>query len=733
MGDASDNVPGVKGIGEKTAVKLINQYQTLDEALSKAGEIEGKTGKLLLEGKQDALKSKELIALKEDAFADYKIDDWKSCALDIKKALEFFKKYEFKSLIEKFSEAPKLEGDLFENVKSAAPAALNSSAEKIAVEPLESEIIDAPEKLENLAKEIKNSDFLSIKTIGSLTPSLKAQIVGISLCFGRKAFYIPIGHDDLTAPQISFDDFKKAFGDILSSKKIKKTSDDLKRERNFYLSKGIEFNGLFFDANLASYCLNPLLRGGIISIAKKYLNFEVLDDSFLGKGAKKISFSQSAVSDAALYANSISYASFKLRDVLEKALKDAKLDDLFFNIEMPLIEILSDMEREGIKIDESYLREFRENIAAQIKKVERKIFDIAGTEFNLNSPKQLGDIMFSKLQLPIIKKTKTGASTDEEVLSELSNYEFAAEVLRYREFQKLRSSYIEPISEFCSFYGDRIHTVFHQTVTSTGRLSSSDPNLQNIPIKSEYGRAFRKIFIADIGKIFISADYSQIDLRALAHISGDEKLIEAFNLGQDIHAATAREVFGISKDEELPQSLRSAAKAINFGIVYGISPFGLSKQLNISVAQAKEYIDGYFKKYEGVKDWMGRVVADAKRDGFVKTITGRIRQMPELFSTNRQVISAGERIVLNTPIQGTSADIIKIAMINIAAELKEKNFESKMLLQVHDDLLFETVKDEKEKLLKLVKDKMESALKLKVPLIVDMKMGDNWADMEKVK
>jgi DNA polymerase-1 len=391
------------------------------------------------------------------------------------------------------------------------------------------------------------------------------------------------------------------------------------------------------------------------------------------------------------------------------------------------------MEIAGIKIDVQALEEFKEMMAIETKKTTKTVFDIAGKEFNLNSPKQLGEIMFVKLNLPIIKKTKTGYSTDEEVLSELSEHEFAREILKYREFQKLKSSYVDPISNYCAFYGDRIHTIFHQTVTATGRLSSSDPNLQNIPIKSDYGRQFRKIFIAKENSNFISADYSQIDLRVLAHISNDKKLIEAFNTGQDIHSATAREVFSISQKEELPQSLRSAAKSINFGIIYGISPFGLSKQLNISVSQAKEYIDSYLQKYKGVKDWMSQMIIEARKTGFVKTISGRIRYMPELFAQNKQIVQAGERMALNAPVQGSSADIIKIAMIEIADEIKKKNYKTKMLLQVHDDLLFEVPNNEVDTILKLAKTKMETALNLNIPLIVDIKTGKNWAQMEKIK
>jgi len=388
------------------------------------------------------------------------------------------------------------------------------------------------------------------------------------------------------------------------------------------------------------------------------------------------------------------------------------------------------MEIAGIKVSVDFLKDFNEKIAGEIKNIETEIYGEAGCAFNINSPKQLASIMFEKLNLPVVKKTKTGYSTDEEVLTELSYSKFAAAVLKYREFQKLKNTYIDPIINYCSYYGDRIHTIFNQAVTNTGRLSSTEPNLQNIPIKSAYGREFRKAFIPEKNKIFVSADYSQIDLRVLAHISQDEKLIKAFKDGQDIHSATAREVFNIPAGDPVPYDLRSAAKSINFGIVYGMSPFGLSKQLGIPFGKAKEYIDGYFERYSGVKEWMKKIVEEAKNDGYVRAVTGRIRYIPELQSLNSQVRAAGERIALNTPIQGTSADIIKIAMINIYNELKKENFKASMLLQVHDDLLFEAEEKYAVKLKKIIRDKMENALVLSVPLAVDIKEGASWGEMK---
>ena len=362
--------------------------------------------------------------------------------------------------------------------------------------------------------------------------------------------------------------------------------------------------------------------------------------------------------------------------------------------------------------------------------IEQKIYDLAGETFNINSPKQLAAILFEKLNLPVIKKTKTGYSTDESVLAGLSQYDIANEILKYRELQKLKSTYVDSVKRYTEIEGERIHTIFNQAVTTTGRLSSSDPNLQNIPIRTEYGKRFRKAFIADEGNVFISADYSQIDLRSLAHISKDVSLIKAFCSGQDIHTATAMEVFDIAKKEDVTKQQRMAAKSINFGIVYGISSFGLSKQLDIPVKQAKEYIDNYFSKYVGIKNWSNRIIEETKQKGYVQTITGRIRYIPEINSTNKQIVSFGERMALNTPVQGTSADIIKIAMINVSKKIKELRLKSKILLQVHDDLLLEVPEHEQQFVIKMLKYEMENAVKLDVPLLVDIKLGKNWAEMQ---
>lgn len=759
-GDVVDNVPGVRGIGKKTAIKLVKRFGTLENILQNLDFIEGNVGKLVRYGKDKALISKKLVDLNKHVPLSFELENFKSRDLDLNKAIPFFEKYEFKSFLKKYSyqsfknfesHIKKLKNkndcdsiaSIIEstNVERHEVDFLNSENErllplnsKILNIPFEfdSEIVNTKEKAIQIAKLIERSGIFSMKTIKSLSDSLETYVVGVSLYTGSKAFYFPIGHSDLNSPKIAIDEFKDIFTVLFSSNRIRKIGDDLKRERNIYKILKIELNGIYFDVMLASYCLNSAKPNNINYIATKYLNFKAGDDSYLRRGTKKFTFADSSIEDNARYANSISVASFAAYKVFSLLIKEKKLSSLFFDVEMPLIEILSEMEISGIKIDLSFLSKFNEKVISKLEEIEGNIYKTADVKFNINSTKQLSHIMFDKLNLPIIKKTKTGYSTNEEVLTELSSYEFPAMVLKHRELQKLKSTYISPIMSYCACSGDnRIHTVFNQAVTVTGRLSSTEPNLQNIPMRSVYGREFRKVFIPENDKIFLSADYSQIDLRVLAHISQDEKLVEAFRNNADVHSVTAREVFNIPQNESVPDDLRKAAKAINFGIIYGMSPFGLSRQLSIPFSKAKKYIDGYFERYSGVKLWMDQIIEQASRDGYVFTINGRVRFVHGLYSKNIQVKSAAERIVLNTPIQGSSADIIKIAMINIYNEIKFRGYKSIMLLQIHDDLLFEVPIEELDNMISIIKNKMENSVTLSVPLIVDVKVGKNLGEMKK--
>ncbi|MDR1417924.1 MAG: DNA polymerase I [Endomicrobium sp.] len=720
MGDSCDNIPGVKGIGEKTAVKLIQEYGTLENILENATSIKGNVGKLLQQHKNEALLSKKLVELNKNALLNYNLTDFETKNLNLAKAIPFFKKYEFKSLIEAYQ--PKIHNTV--QSKQEIPQ-INASK-------INFEIVSSTQRAVEVANAIREAKIFSLKTLDSI----KSQIVGVSLSVEQegsiKSFYFPIRHNELTVQQITLEEFNSIFDNIFASDAIKILGHDLKQERNIYHNNSIKLANIFFDTMLASYCLNPQDSHNIFDIAAKYLNVKFNENDYFMKDIKKVVFADIPIKTCASYASTISSFSFAAYKFFFNKLEESKIKNLFFNIEIPLIEILSEMEIAGIKMDPVVLKAFNKQIVSELKISEHDIYIISGKEFNINSPKQLASILFEKLQLPVSKKTKTGYSTDEEVLLELSSYKIASEVLKYRELQKLKNTYIDPISNHLCFYGDRIHTVFNQAVTSTGRLSSTDPNLQNIPIKSTYGKQFRRIFVSEKETVFVSADYSQIDLRVLAHISGDKKLMEDFNNNLDIHSATAREIFNISPSEPVPENLRNTAKAINFGIVYGISPFGLSKQLNVNVTQAKEYIDNYLVRYKGVKLWMEQVVAEALKKEYVCTITGRLRYMPELTSSNARIRNAGERIALNMPIQGSSADIIKIAMINIYNEIKKNNYKSLMLLQVHDDLLFEVPTQEREKLISIIKDKMEHAVNLNVPLRVDIKVGSNWGQMQKI-
>jgi len=753
MGDVVDNIPGVRGIGEKTAVKLVKEFGTLENILQNLDSVKGNAGRLISCSKDKALMSRKLVELDKQVPINFKLEDFENKNLDISRAAPFFEKYEFKSLLKKYSRqslkdflpyAEELKGKCSSalNVKDADGRKVDFQGQEgislhrlqTADQPFEfnSEIISNKEEAVRVAKLIEQSGIFALKTIKSVPDFLKACIVGVSLCVENKAFYFPIGHNNLNSPQISIEEFKNIFSLLFSSDKVRKIGDDLKQERNIYKTLGTELNGIYFDVTLASYCLDPTKSHDITYIAKEYLNFKAGEEDYLKKGTKKTAFADLSVEDNAKYANSISAAVFAAYKIFKLLIEEKKLSSLFFDIEIPLIEVLSEMEISGIKIDLSFLNEFNKKIISKLEKIESSIYEMADGKFNINSPKQLSHIMFNKLNLPVIKKIKTGYSTDEEVLTELSLYEFPAAVLKYREFQKLESTYISPMIDYCACHGDRIHTVFNQAITATGRLSSTEPNLQNIPMKSVYGKEFRKAFISENNKVFLSADYSQIDLRVLAHISQDIKLTEAFKNGEDIHSATAKEIFNIPQNESVRDDLRNVAKSINFGIIYGMSPFGLSKQLNIPFSKAKNYIEGYFERYSGVKLWTKQVVEQASKDGYVCTITGRIRFIPELRSKNVQIRNAAERIALNTPIQGSSADIIKIAMVNIYNEIKLKGYKSLMLLQVHDDLLFEVPDGETENMISIIKNKMENSIILSVPIVVDIKIGKNWGEMKRI-
>lgn len=717
MGDASDNVPGIKGIGEKTAVKLMQKYGTLEGIFENAKEIEGKTGALIQGGKSAAESSKRLVTLVTNVALDIKWSDCKLKPYDEAALTDFLRRMEFKSLLNEMLPEKKL------------------TDQTLRFEP-ETAVILTSDDLESLIETAKSKKMISIDTETTGINPLAADLVGISAAFDeKKAYYIPVGHSYLGMPrQLDKDKVMSMLRPVLENSEIRKYGQNIKYDLLMLKRSGAELKGVYFDSMIASYCLNPSKNShGLKSMMLADFGMRMTEiEDLIGKGAKQTTMDKIEIEKAAPYAGADAAAVMLVSKIFEGELKQRGLEKLFYDIEMPLVGILAGMEHNGIKADTGYVRELIKKFEEEISRLQAEIFELAGEEFNPNSTKQLAVILFEKLKLPFLRKTKTGYSTDEETLQTLSGqHELPAKILEYRELQKLKSTYLESMLEL-SDSGGRVHTSFNQAVTATGRLSSSEPNLQNIPIKSEYGRMIRKCFIAEKGYTLLSSDYSQIDLRSLAHITGDDVLKKAFQEGRDIHTATAMEVFGVQASGVTPE-LRRIAKTINFGIIYGMSAFSLSQQLSIPPQQAKEYIENYFKRYSGVKKWMDEIIEFAKANGFVKTVAGRIRYLPDINSKNGQIRGFSERMALNTPVQGTSADIIKIAMIDIDKHLKSSGSGARMLLQVHDELLFEVPDGEMREVPSKLKYLMENAMKLDVPTVVEVKAGANWNEMDKLK
>ncbi len=577
---------------------------------------------------------------------------------------------------------------------------------------------------------------VAIDITTSETNPLRARLLGLSLSFkSGSARYIPLHEGGLNPVKtVPLPVVQKHLKDLLRGSSHQIYGHNLKFIQLVLKRYGLPIGRMACDAMVASYVLNPSRSSHFL----RELILETFGDrmgsaeQLVGKGAQQIRMDQVPLDKLAPYACANADMALRVALALEKQTKEKGLDKLFYEMEMPLIEVLVQMEEAGIRIDRSYLQQLGATLATRITALEKTIYELAGETFNINSPKQLSTILFEKLKLPVIRRTKTGFSTDEEVLQTLSaNHALPASLIEFRELQKLQSTYVEGLQNDLLPGEDRIHTNFNQTVAATGRLSSSSPNLQNIPIRTELGRQIRKAFVPQPGFVYLSADYSQIDLRVLAHISKDKTLIEAFKRGDDIHRLTACEIFSVTP-EKLTPDMRRAAKSINFGIVYGMSPYGLSQQLQIPVEKAKEYIDRYFERYPGVKAWIERILQEARDQGYVKTLLGRIRYLPEIKSKNSAVRGFAERTAMNTPIQGTSADIIKLAMLHLLTAHAQKEWSGTMLVQVHDELLFEIPPDELASSQKRIKQIMEQALPLSVPVIVDLKSGSNWAEMKTV-
>jgi DNA polymerase-1 len=705
MGDSSDNIPGVKGVGPKTATELIQKFGSIENLYEHIDEIDKvKLKEKLQTDRDNAELSRKLVTIDTEVVVDCSIDDLKVRAVDNTALTKIFTELEFSSLI------PKEEKELVQTQHVYQTILSEEAFEKL---------------LENLS--FVQEFVLDMETT-SLHP-VEAESVGISFSFKEgEAYYIPLTHRYLGVPEQL--DMKKVFQKlkpILENPKIGKIGHNIKYDLIVLENEGIRLKGISFDTMLASYVLDPSRRGhGMDALALELLGHRTIAyKDVTGTGAKKIGFDEVEIERATEYAAEDSDITWRLYQNLKPKLT-GELLALYNDIEMPLLDVLAEMETNGVFVDKQHLGSLSRTMEKKLRKYEEKIYQLADEKFNINSPKQLAVILFEKLKLPVIKKTKTGFSTDVSVLEELSaQHELPENILAFRQLGKLKSTYVDALPLDIDKKTGRVHTSFNQTVAATGRLSSSDPNLQNIPIRTDMGKEIRRAFAAERQDKLLSADYSQIELRILAHLSEDKTLINAFIKGEDIHSRTAAEIFGTALSN-VDQDARRMAKAVNFGIIYGLSAFGLSRQLKISMKEAKTFIDQYFDLYPRIKTFMDDAISRARERGYTLTIMNRKRYLLDINSKNKQVKQAAERIAINSPIQGSAADLIKVAMINLSRQMKKHNLQSKMILQVHDELVFECPPAEKEAIQTLVKKEMEGVYKFSVPLIVDMGWGDNW-------
>lgn len=696
MGDTSDNIPGIPGVGEKTALKLLHEYGSVESVLDHADQVSGKKlQEKLVEHKEDAILSKKLATIFREVPLDYSLEGFHYNGFDPSRVREIFKQYEFKSLLNKLPEAD-----------SAASDEAESSSLDLPVTIL------ADDQVAEVLRDLPDNVGVSIDFSG---PYQQATIQGIAFGDMEQAWYLPVKEQAaLTALKQFFEDGE-----------MQKVAFDVKAIDYMLYDHGIHLHKQTFDVLLASYLLNP--QEGtpkLEDISKRELNWRI---PALSKADKK-STGPSLEERADFYGKTAS-ALVNLRSKLDAKMREQEIYALYADLELPLAFILAEMEFTGVKVDTSRLQEIGKQLGEKLEHLTDEIYELAGTPFNINSPKQMGEILFDKLGLPAQKKTKTGYSTSADVLEKLAPYsEIVQKILDYRQIAKLQSTYVEGLLHVIRPETNRVHTSFNQATTATGRLSSTEPNLQNIPIRMEEGRRLRQVFIPSQPDWYmLAADYSQIELRILAHISGDQTLIDAFVHDMDIHTRTASDVFEVPV-EEVTSDMRRAAKAVNFGIVYGISDYGLSQNLNITRKQAAEFIDNYFAKFPGVKKYMEEVVVQARKDGYVTTLLNRRRYLSDLHASNFNIRSFAERAAQNTRVQGSAADIIKLAMIQVADALKERGLASRMLLQVHDELVFEVPEDELEIMKTLVPEVMEHAISLDVPLKADVEYGHTWYD-----
>ena len=725
MGDKVDNIPGVAGVGEKTALGLLQGIGNLNEIYTNLEsiphlDIRGakKLPEKLAAEKDNAFLSYELATIKCDVELAESVDQLHNQQPDNNRLHELFKEMEFRSWVAELDNSNNVEDNL-------------SPQSQTVIETDYQTILDKADFLRWLQR-LKQSELFAFDTETTSLDYMEADIVGISFSIKTgEAAYVPLAHDYVGAPeQIDREWALEQIKPLLEDASVKKLGQNLKYDAHVLLNHGITLRGIAFDTMLESYVLNSIAtRHNMDAMSLKFLDHETIHfEDIAGKGKKQLTFNQIPLEQAVPYAAEDADITLRLHETIWPQYADKeRLQQVLQEIELPLIPVLTRMEHHGTLIDTELLRKQSDELETTCRELQQQAFELAGEEFNLASPKQLQAILFEKLAIPVIKKTPTGQpSTAEPVLQELAHdYELPALIMQYRSLAKLKSTYTDALpAQVCQRTG-RIHTSYHQAVTATGRLSSSDPNLQNIPIRTQEGRRVRQAFIAPPGKKIVAADYSQIELRIMAHLSGDKGLLTAFSEGADVHRATAAEVFEVTLDE-VTDNQRRSAKAINFGLIYGMSAFGLAKQLDIGRQEAQQYIDRYFDRYPGVRAYMDNIRQQAAKDGYVETVFGRRLYLPDINAKNGMLRQAAERTAINAPMQGTAADIIKKAMIDVDSWLINQNIDARMIMQVHDELVFEVAEGSVETLCQQIQEKMQSAAKINVPLIVDVGAGDNW-------
>ncbi len=740
IGDTSDNVPGMPGVGKKGAPKLISEYGSIDGLLEAAPEMkQSKLKENLLENAEQLRLSRKMVTIITDVPGVQQWEDLQWNGAKAEAVKNFFHKMGFRTLERRYMEdfsgiaksgktTPGGQFSLFDTQSGETETEETGGWDKYDASKAEYQLVNTLDALKQLVKNLEKEKILCFDTETTGVDPITAEILGIALSVAEgEAFYIPVD----VADGLKSGEALEIIKPLLESEKSLKVAQNYKYDYIMLKKMGVQINGPVFDTMLAAYLIDSGQALNMDALARKYLNYDPISiTTLIGKGKAQKSMKDVSLEEVVPYSSEDADITLRLYHILKDIIKKDELEEVAGEIEFPLTKVLAHMEMRGIHIDMDLLDDFSKDLGTKMLEMEKDIFEKAGCEFNLNSPQQLGDVLFNRLKLPSGKKTKTGQySTSEQVLSKLAvKYELPKIVLNYRAINKLKSTYVDALPQLINTDTGRIHTNFNQSVAATGRLSSSNPNLQNIPIRTEQGREIRKAFTAAKGYKILSSDYSQVELRIIASIAEDEAMMTAFKNDEDIHARTAKEIFSLDSIEEVTADQRRKAKEVNFGIPYGVSAFGLAQRLGIENGEAKAIIDAYFERFPNIQNYINETIDSARINGYVKTLSGRRRYIPDINSGNHNIRGFAERTAINMPIQGTAADLIKIAMINVENRLLKENFKSRMLLQVHDELVFEIHEDELEVVPNIVKELMESAMQLDVPLKVEMGIADNWLD-----